>query len=168
MPGINNDLFFSNRQILKETEAMAAQKQSLIVHDCKFLESVLPMNLQHLKELEDHILTSNCPHSSHLKDFTFDGNSAWPGTTPLLLACQQGELESVKHIVESWGVDLRASAAFYSNLSKQRQPTIQKATPLFIAALYGYDQIVLFNSTIRSCVRLAIEIRKTVISAASR
>jgi len=101
------------------------------------------MNLQHLKELEDHISTaSTCTHPAHLKDFTFDGNSPWAGTTPLLLACQQGELDSVKHIVESWGADVRASATFYLNLSKQRKATIQETTPLFIAALYGYDKIV--------------------------
>jgi len=35
-----------------------------------------------------------------------------------------------------------ASATFYSNLSKQGQPTVGKATPLFVAALYGYDNIV--------------------------
>jgi len=102
------------------------------------------MNLQHLKELEDHISTAgNCPYyQTLLQDFTFEGNTAWEGTTPLILACQHGELDSVKHIVESWGVDVCASAAFYSNPSEKSQLTIEVATPLFIAALYGHVKIV--------------------------
>ncbi len=76
---------------------MAAQKPSPIILDRRFLESVLPMNLQHLQELEDHISKSNCPHSPGMTHFTFGRTTSWAGTTPLLLACQQGELDSVKH-----------------------------------------------------------------------
>jgi len=121
---------------------MAALKRSPFMRDCKILKSVLlSVDLEHLKELEDHILSRNCHHSPHLKDFTFDGFTAL-GTTPLILACQHGDLNSVRHIVESWGVDLRDSAPFYSNPSQQSLPTIKEATPLFVAALYGHDQIV--------------------------
>ena len=115
---------------------MATLELPLIFHNCKkFFQ-------KGKKELENYISTSNCPHSLiHLKDFTFDGNTA-SGTNPLLLACQHGELDSVKHIVESWGANVSASAPFYSNPSQQGQPTIQEATPLFIAAFHGYDKIV--------------------------
>lgn len=66
-------MFLKNRV----AEGMAALDHSLIVHDCKLLESLLPINLQNLKELEDHILIINCPHphTPHLQDFIFDENS---------------------------------------------------------------------------------------------
>jgi len=126
---------------------MEAPNPSLAsIPDCKFFKSVLPMKLDNLMEIENHVAIRAflcfCPHSTHtLKDFTFNGNTA-TGTTPLILACQHGELDSVKHIVESWGVDVSASAPFYSNPSQQGPPTIQEATPLFVAAFHGYDQIV--------------------------
>jgi len=101
------------------------------------------MKLHHLKELEDHIASANCSHPPHLKDFTFDQNPV-PGTTPLLLACQHGELDSVKHIVESWGVDVRASAKYYSYPYYRSSRSIRTpiATPLFVAASHGNDNIV--------------------------
>ncbi len=71
--------------------------------------SLMPMKLHHLKEIEDHLSTSNdcCLAPKNLKDFIFDRNPN-KGTTPLMLACQHGEFDSVKYLVETWEVDLNS------------------------------------------------------------
>jgi len=127
---------------------MAAPQRQPVNIDCnlvcnKFLKSVLSMKLQNLKEIEDHFSTSDCPHPLDLKDFTFDGYTA-SGTTPLILASQYGELDSVKHLVETWGVDVRTSAKYYSDPTQPGSCMIQikKATPLFVVAFYGHNHIV--------------------------
>jgi len=61
--------------------------------ECKLFKSAMSMKLQNLKEIEDHVLKSDdCPHPPNLKDFIFDGYTAF-GTTPLILACQYGKLD---------------------------------------------------------------------------
>ncbi len=121
---------------------MATSKRRVtITNDQTFFESVMPMKLCHVKKIERHFASSKIPLNHYLKGYTFDGCTA-RGTTPLILACQHGQLGSVKHIVESWGANVCASAPFYSNPSQQGKPTIQEATPLFVAAFQGYDQIV--------------------------
>jgi len=100
------------------------------------------LKLHHLKEIEDHVATSNCPHPP-LKFLKID-DDRHPGTTPLILACQLGELDAVKRIVEFWGVDVCVSAKYFFNLNLTTKPhdAIESATPLFVAAHHGHIQIV--------------------------
>ncbi len=74
-----------------------------------FLSLKRPMGLQRLPEIVEHIAANNpnCPHPP-LKELVFDINSI-KGSTPLLLASHCNELDSVKRIVESWGVDVNQS-----------------------------------------------------------
>ena len=97
---------------------------------------------RHLKAIEDHVATNNCPHPP-LKYVKID-DDWYTGTTPLILACQYGELNAVKRIVECWGVDVQASAKYFFNLTCTTRPHnfIESATPLFVAALHGHEQIV--------------------------
>ena len=84
--------------------------------DKKFINSILPMKLHHLLEIEHHIASSSdCSHPP-LKFFIFDQHpsiiNASTFLTPMQLAYQQGELDSVKRLVETWGVNLRAPANY--------------------------------------------------------
>ena len=103
-----------------------------------FLQWPRPMGNEHLQAIESHLLSGNCQQAHpSLKELVFDG--PFTGTTPLLFACNFGELHSVKHIVESWGADFQAPATYYL------APTSSiHATPLFVAALRGHDKIVRF------------------------
>jgi len=102
-------------------------------------QSVLLMKLHNLKEIENHLSTNNCCVApKNLKDLILDR-----GTTPLILACQQGEFDSVKYLVETWGVDVRAPAKYYTHPShRYSNIEIEIATPLFVAASHGHDKIV--------------------------
>jgi len=65
-------------------------------------------------------------------------------TIPLTIACQHGELDSVKRLIETWGGDLRTPASYYSipadyNLEPARNISV---TPLFVAAFHGHSPIV--------------------------
>jgi len=85
-----------------------------------------------------------CPHPP-LKKFIFDG--CIKGTTPLLLACHYGNLESVQHIIERWGVKVKnakkTAATYYLNPgSCQSSKKIESATPLFVAAFQGHSKVV--------------------------
>jgi len=103
----------------------------------------MPMKLCHVKKIERHFSSSKCSLHSHLKDLIINVHPAL-GSTPLLLACHYGELESVKRIIKSWGVDVRASAKYYSDPSQPNslQTQIEAATPLFVAAFNVHNQIV--------------------------
>ena len=91
------------------------------------------MGLHLLAEIEEHITNnSSCRHSS-LHELFFSGSSEVDDTTPLILACQYGELDCVKHIVENWGVDVNSAGAYYLNPSESHV-RILGATPLFVAA----------------------------------
>jgi len=102
------------------------------------------MTLHQLQAIEEHISTSSCSHPP-LKDFVFKGRLK--GSNPLLLACQHGYLDSVKHIVENWGADIQAKAVYYYDLFTAKYSwcilkSIQGATPLFVAACNGHIDIV--------------------------
>jgi len=73
-----------------------------------FAELMLPMRLDQVKKMEDHISTG-CHHPP-VREFICHGEIA--GTTPLLLACKYGHLDSVKRIVQGWGVDVQVSAVY--------------------------------------------------------
>jgi len=117
----------------------------MMSHPCpfnniEFVKSLLPMKLHKLEEIEKHATAASNSCSHHpLKDVVFVG-----GSTPLILACQFGELESVVKLIEDWGVDVEASAKYFSdpailNSSKIR---IGEANPLFVAAFHGHSRIV--------------------------
>jgi len=102
------------------------------------------MTLHQLQAIEEHISTSNCSHSP-LKEIVFKGRLK--GSTPLLLACHHGDLDSVKHIVENWGADIQAKAVYYIDpddvkYSWKPLESIQSVTPLFVASCKGHISIV--------------------------
>jgi len=114
-----------------------------------------PLGLCQVQEIENHISTSGCHHPP-LKDLVYHG--CYDGTTPLLLACKYGDLKAVEHIIESWGVDPRATAVYYMDSGGRvvtqhilgwedgpREPQwikIDEASPLFVAASNGHVEIV--------------------------
>jgi len=97
-------------------------------------KGILQMRLDQVKLIEDHVSSGSCQHPP-LREFICHGEIA--GTTPLILACRDGQLDSVKHILEVWGVDVQASAVYY-----YRSIKIDAATPLFVAASNGHVDIV--------------------------
>ena len=102
----------------------------------------LAMKLHHWKLIEDYVTTTiECPNPPKYVKIDYDWHS---GTTPLIVACQLGELEAVKRLVEYWGVDVCASAKYFFDLTCTTMPHhfIESATPLFVAALHGHEQIV--------------------------
>lgn len=109
----------------------------------KNLRNLVPMDLDQLHEIERHISAKQCPHSL-LNELVFEG--MLEGTTPLIMACQNGRFEAVRHIVENWGVSVGAAATYYFYpFDKHRQGpmyTIHTATPLFVAASNGRVKIV--------------------------
>jgi len=108
----------------------------------KKLKATKSMTLHQLRAIERHISTNSCSHPP-LKEFVFKGHLK--GSTPLLLACHHGDLDSVKHIVENWGADIEATAVYHiigSNIKRSPVKTIQAATPLFVAACKGHIDIV--------------------------
>jgi len=100
-----------------------------------------PLGLRHVNAIDDHITANNCPHPP-LEEFIFKGRLE--GGTPLLLACHYGEFDSVKHIVEYWGVDVQSAATYYLHPSGffMKAWKIDSATPLFVAAFRGHSKIV--------------------------
>jgi len=117
------------------------------------------MGLRQVQEIENHISTSSC-HHPQLKDLVCHGKI--DGTTPLLLACQHGELEAVKRIVELWGVDVRDTAVYhmqirrgwflreydqFRNLIRETENgaewiKMDRGCPLFVAAYNGNVDVV--------------------------
>lgn len=66
-----------------------------------------------LDEIENHISsTSTCCYHPPLKDLVLTGKLA--GSTPLLMACRDGQFKSVKRIVNRWGADVNRTAVYYS------------------------------------------------------
>ena len=122
---------------------MATSKRRVtVMNDQTFLESVMPMKLCHVKKIERHFASSKIHLDRYLKDFTFNGYTA-RGSTPLILACQHGELDSVKYLIEKWGVYDFTRAAYYSDPSqRQSRIKIEKASPLFVACFHRHDNIV--------------------------
>jgi len=94
-----------------------------------------------VKKIERHFSSSNYPLNPHLKHLIFDVDNA-RGSTPLILACENGELDSVKRLIETWGVDVRTPANYYSHLLHRTGKLFEKVTPLFVAAFFGHNQIV--------------------------
>jgi len=101
------------------------------------------MTLQHVQQIEEHVAanSSDCPHPP-LKDMLFNGSIK--GSSPLLLACYYGQLDSVERIVEHWTVDVNLAATYYIDPFNDELSSckIEKATPLFVAAAKGNDEVV--------------------------
>lgn len=104
---------------------------------------LIPMKLLQVEEIESHTATDSCSHQP-LKNLIFKG--PLEGTTPLLLACHYGDLEAVMRIVDIWAVDVQKTAKYYTDpsnyLHRGFDSKIDKATPMFVAALNGHSKIV--------------------------
>ncbi len=113
------------------------------------------IGLQHLKEIELHV--QNCKNCNHppLKDIIFENprietpDDPYFDTklhyikgrfSPLHKACFYGELESIKHIIERWKVDVNQAASYCPAYGEYLM--IEKVTPLFIAATMGHLEVV--------------------------
>jgi len=117
-----------------------------------------PIGFQHLKEIEEHV-QNNCNKYSHprqLKDLVFENPTLYHviddkdgdgyqhcikgSISPLHKACFYGELESVRHIIENWKVDVNFASSYHPNYVGETN--IGEATPLFIAASMGHLEVV--------------------------
>jgi len=91
---------------------------------------------------------SNCQHHPQLKDINVTGLKHGQSctTTPLFIAIEEGDLEMVKIIIERWGVEIHATldAHLVEPPSSTKLLTFEKASPLFVAALYKHYDIVRF------------------------
>lgn len=92
------------------------------------------MNVCRVMDIEMHKSSGVCIHPP-LKDIILHG--VFEGSTPLLLACGEGQLASVERIIEHWKTDVNAAGVYYHNGVK-----ILQATALIIASLKGHSDIV--------------------------
>lgn len=94
------------------------------------------MDIAFVNEIEDHVSSGFCPHPD-LKDLVLHGPGL-DGMTPLLLALDEEErLDSVKHIIENWKVNVEQAGSSYHPWGE-----IGGATPLFVAALNDHVESV--------------------------
>lgn len=84
-----------------------------------------------LDAIEKHISTNSQCHHPPLKDIILHGR--FEGTTLLHIACHYGNPDYVKRMVEKWGMDMEATAVYYSNRFHHGRD-IRSATPLYVAA----------------------------------
>jgi len=101
------------------------------------LKSRVSIDLSVLLEIEKHVSSTDldCPHAQ-LKDLNL--SEPLEGSSLLLLACDRGNLESVKRMVGNWGVHAGTTAAYYT----PNKIKISEATPLFVAAYRGHIDVV--------------------------
>ncbi len=73
-------------------------------------------NLKEVKKIEYHVKNASkrCQHPT-LQDLVVKGLYEDERSTPLLMACQHGDLKVVKRIVERWSVNVSTSAVHYAN-----------------------------------------------------
>lgn len=100
-----------------------------------FVDEDQIMNIAHVKEIEKHTSHRACPHPPR-EDLVLRGSLK--DTTPLVLACQKGHFDYVKHIIEVWGTDVNSAGNYYYCY----KGIIEGATPLFVAAHQGHINIV--------------------------
>jgi len=95
------------------------------------------MNLARVMEIEQHVSSAGpCIHPP-LKELVLHGS--YDGSTPLMLACEEGHLDAVERIL-GWGTDSNAVANFYHH--RRYGCLIGGATPLFVASLIGHIEVV--------------------------
>lgn len=133
---------------------MAGEQHQQCPLDPLIFEDGCKMGVVQLKAMEQHILVpGNCVVLLHppFKDLILQGSLK--GSSPMLLACKDGNVAVVKHMMEDkcWKVDVNAAATYYhppynstashhSNLALLRG--IERATPLFVAAVNGHVHLV--------------------------
>jgi len=116
--------------------AMADQQCPLAPNAFAKLRFQTRMNLARVKEIEQHVSSGGpCIHPP-LKELILHG--FFDGTTPLLLACQEGHLDAVQHIIATWGADVNAAGIYYFSIGGK----IERATAIFAAAHEGHSEIV--------------------------
>jgi len=116
---------------------MADQHCPLNPYIIDALPSQVRMNLARVIEIEHHVSSAGfCIHPP-LKDVILHGS--YDGSSPLLLACDEGHFDAVKHIIEEWGTNVNAAAIYYHSTNREK---IKGATPIFVAAHQGHREIV--------------------------
>ena len=101
------------------------------------------MNLSRVMDIEIHKSRGVCVHPE-LNDIIMHGSLE--GSTPLLLACGEGHLDSVKRMTQRWGcwgADVNAAGIYYHSHHRVKV-AILGATPLIVASLKGRIDIVQF------------------------
>jgi len=96
----------------------------------ELLNSHQPLILT-LDAIEEHVSTSSKCYHPPLKDIVLHGTLE--GSTLLHLACYFGAPAHVQRMVENWGMEIEATAVYYSN-RRYYGDHMGIATPLFIAA----------------------------------
>jgi len=96
-------------------------------------------NLEEVVAIEEHIKTATSCQHPPLEDLVVTGISESQISTPLLMACQHGDLEAVKRIIEIWGVNVSTAAVTNTIWPYTR---VEGVTPLFVAAFYHHSKIV--------------------------
>ncbi len=116
---------------------MADQQCPLAPYVIDSLPLQTRMNLARVMEIEQHVSSAGpCIHPP-LKELVLHGS--YDGSTPLMLACEEGHLDAVERIL-GWGTDINAVANFYHH--RRYGCLIGGATPLFVASLIGHIEVV--------------------------
>ena len=93
--------------------------------------------LEDVKAIENHLKTANSCSHPPLLDLVVAGLQEHHRSTPLLMACCNGDLEAVQRIVEVWGVNVCTAGVY-----PMGRQLIEGVTPLFCAAMGCHSEIV--------------------------
>ena len=105
------------------------------------------MTVENIKKMEEHLRepSVHCKHPPR-QQFVFLHQHI-RGTTPLLLASQQGNIEAVKYLVETWEIDVNTTATYYLepfNQAALKDKYHRGTSPLHAAAFHGRNNIVCY------------------------
>lgn len=102
-------------------------------------------SIKSLKEIDTHLKTNEGCSYCHPKCESLASFKDPKGRTPLVLACKDGNLKVVQHIVEQWGADVNKPGLIrlIINCTWIRMDNITEyAYPLFVAAFHGHTRVL--------------------------